>query len=190
MERNYIEDENFDRIDFTKKPFAVADYEGCSFMNCNFSNEDLSSIHFIDCVFSGCNISLVKLYKTLFRDVEFKDCKMLGMPLYDCNNVLLSAGFDNCILNHSSFFKLNLKKMRFNSSTLIEVDFTEADLTSAIIKNCDLLNAKFENTILEKADLRTSFNYSINPELNRIKKAKFSMPAVIGLLDKYDIEIE
>jgi hypothetical protein len=38
--------------------------------------------------------------------------------------------------------------------------------------------------------MRTSFNYSINPELNRIKKAKFSMPAVVGLLDKYDIEIE
>jgi len=37
--------------------------------------------------------------------------------------------------------------------------------------------------------LRTAFNYSLNPELNKIKKAKFSLPAVVGLLDKYDIEI-
>jgi uncharacterized protein YjbI with pentapeptide repeats len=135
-------------------------------------------------------MSLVKLNKTLFRDVQFKDCKMLGLQFYDASITLFSAGFDNCILNHSSFFKMNLKKVHIRNSVLIEADFTETDLTGAVIKNCDLLNAKFENTILEKADLCTSFNYSINPELNRIKKAKFSMPAVVGLLDKYDIEIE
>jgi fluoroquinolone resistance protein len=103
---------------------------------------------------------------------------------------LFSAAFDNCTLNHSSFFKMNLKKMQFKNSTLHEVDFTESDLSNAVFNNCDLLTAKFENTILEKADFCTSFNYSINPEINRIKKAKFSLPAAVGLLDKYDIEIE
>jgi hypothetical protein len=38
--------------------------------------------------------------------------------------------------------------------------------------------------------LRTSYNYSINPEVNRIKKAKFSTTGIAGLLHKYDIEIE
>ncbi len=190
MERNYFEDKTFTKTDFTLEHLPVADYEGCSFINCNLSGIDLNNIHFIDCVFNGCNMSLVKLHQTLFRDVQFKDCKMLGLQFYDANTGLFSAGFDNCILNHSSFFKINLKKIHISNSALIEVDFTETDLTGAVIKNCDLLNAKFENTILEKADLRTSFNYSINPELNRIKKAKFSMPAVVGLLDKYDIEIE
>jgi len=52
------------------------------------------------------------------------------------------------------------------------------------------MRATFENTALEKVDLRTGFNYSINPEINRIKKAKFSLQGVLGLLDKYDIEIE
>jgi fluoroquinolone resistance protein len=85
---------------------------------------------------------------------------------------------------------MNLKKIQFKNSTLHEVDFTETDLSSAVFHNCDLARATFENAILEKADLRTSFNYSIDPELNRIKKAKFSIPAVIGLLDKYDIEVE
>ena len=56
--------------------------------------------------------------------------------------------------------------------------------------NCDFSGAVFENTILEKADLRTAINYSIDPEINRLKKAKFSMPGLIGLLDKYDIELE
>jgi hypothetical protein len=48
----------------------------------------------------------------------------------------------------------------------------------------------FNKSILEKADLRSSFNYSFDPEQNRITKARFSRMGVIGLLDKYRIEIE
>jgi fluoroquinolone resistance protein len=59
-----------------------------------------------------------------------------------------------------------------------------------VFDNCDLSKASFDNTILEKADFRTAFNYSINPESNKIKKAKFSVSGIAGLLDKYDIHIE
>jgi uncharacterized protein YjbI with pentapeptide repeats len=66
----------------------------------------------------------------------------------------------------------------------------ECDLTASVFDNCDFTRAIFENTIIEKTDFRTSFNYSINPEINRIKKAKFSLSGIIGLLAKYDIDIE
>ncbi|OQA01530.1 MAG: hypothetical protein BWY70_00347 [Bacteroidetes bacterium ADurb.Bin408] len=45
-------------------------------------------------------------------------------------------------------------------------------------------------TNLEKADLRTAFNYIIDPELNHIKKARFSLRGISGLLAKYNIDIE
>jgi len=32
-------------------------------------------------------------------------------------------------------------------------------------------------------------NFSIDPEIKRIRKAKFSIADITGLLDKYDIEI-
>jgi uncharacterized protein YjbI with pentapeptide repeats len=70
-----------------------------------------------------------------------------------------------------------------------ELDLTECDLTGSVFDNCDLKGAVFENTIIEKADFRTSFNYSIDPQTNRIKKAKFSLSGIAGLLHKYDIEI-
>ncbi len=73
---------------------------------------------------------------------------------------------------------------------MIEVDFSNCDLSGSVFENCNLLRATFENTILEKADFCTSFNYSLDPEINKIKKAKFSLSGLIGLLDKYDIEIE
>jgi len=50
--------------------------------------------------------------------------------------------------------------------------------------------AIFQKTVLEKADFRSAFNYSIDPDQNRITKARFSRLGVVGLLDKYRIEIE
>jgi fluoroquinolone resistance protein len=100
------------------------------------------------------------------------------------------VNFDNCNLSHSSFYKTKLKKTQFINLKLNEVDFTECDLSSSVFDNCDLTGAIFENAIIEKADFRTSFNYSIDPEKNRIKKARFSLSGIAGLLSKYDIEID
>ena len=71
-----------------------------------------------------------------------------------------------------------------------EVDFSETDLSESVFAQCDLSRSIFSNTNLEKVDFRTSFNYSFDPSINRIKKAKFSSEGVIGLLSKYDIVIE
>lgn len=71
-----------------------------------------------------------------------------------------------------------------------EVDFTESDLNTAKFDNCNLGLSIFKNTILEKADFRTSYNYSIDPESCKIKGAKFARLGLAGLLDKYNLTIE
>ena len=73
---------------------------------------------------------------------------------------------------------------------LSEVDFTECDLSEAKFINCDLTGAKFEQTILEKADFSTAYNFAIDPEINQMKKAKFSSFGLPGLLVKYGLEIK
>jgi len=70
------------------------------------------------------------------------------------------------------------------------VDFSECDLTGAIFDECDLSRATFDRTTLVKVNFRTSYNFSIDPEINLLKKAKFSLTNISGLLDKYDIEID
>lgn len=182
----YKQDEKFERVDSLVK----GEYEGCTFNQCNFNDKDLSDFKFIDCAFNNCNFSLTRLDRIAFRDVKFKDCKMLGMRFDTCNDFGLAFSFEGCQLNHSSFYKLKIKKTIFKNCQLHEVDFTESDLASALFDNCDLNQAVFDRTILERADFRTSFNYSIDPENNRMKKAKFSLAGVAGLLGKYDIDIE
>jgi fluoroquinolone resistance protein len=188
MEQAY--DETFEKIDFKTNPLKKGEYESCSFKNCDLSEADLADIRFMDCHFTGCNLSLAKFQKTFFQDVKFKDCKMLGLRFEHCDPFNLSFGFDNCQLNHSSFYRLKLKKILFKNCQLQECDFTDTDLSNAVLDDCDLAKSTFENTILEKGDLRTAYNYTIDPELNRVKKARFSLQGVPGLLTRYDIEIE
>ena len=133
---------------------------------------------------------MVKLGNTVFNNVKFKNSKMLGLHFEDCNQFLLTVSFEDCNLNLSSFYKVNLKRTVFRNTSLNEVDFTESDLSNASFDNCNLLLATFVNAVLEKADLRTAFNYSIDPEINKIKKARFSTNGIAGLLNKYDIVID
>ena len=63
-------------------------------------------------------------------------------------------------------------------------------MRGAIFDKCDMAKAKFEKTNLEKADFRTAINFTIDPEKNRLKKARFSSAGLPGLLYKYDIEID
>ena len=184
------EDKTFERIDFTKTHLVRGEYDNCVFKNCNFYSTDLSSFTFNECEFKGCDFSLSVMKGTILNDARFIDCKLLGLHFENCNGIVLSVNFANCILKLSSFYKLKLKKTRFKSCNLQDADFTETDLSGSTFENCDLQRAIFVNTNLEKVDFRSSFSYSFDPEKNRIKKARFSRTEVIGLLDKYDIEIE
>jgi len=186
----YIEEKSFNKINFQTAQLQIGEYDNCVFNNCDFSNADLSEILFSDCEFIECNLSLTKLINTAFRDIKFNACKILGLHFENCNEFGLSFLFDSCLLNNSSFFEINIKKTIFKNSQLQELDFTGCNLTGSSFLNCDLTGSIFNNSILEKVDFRTSSSYSIDPENNRIRKAKFSLQDITGLLDKHDIVIE
>ena len=185
-----IENKQFSKINYTQQKLESNAFEHCEFTDCDFSSTDLSDYSFTECSFKNCNLSMAILKNTAFKDVKFKNCKLMGLIFFDCNKFLLTLNFENCNLSYAIFYKLKLKKTTFKGCLLQEVDFTETDLSNSIFDNCDFVNAQFDFTNLEKSDLRTSFNYFINPERNRIKKAKFSLHGISGLLTKYDIVIE
>lgn len=93
-------------------------------------------------------------------------------------------------LTNLPFYKIKLEQTTFKNSKLHEIIYSECNLKNSIFDGCDLFRTTFEHSILEGADFRTSFNYSINPDNNRIKKALFSRDGVVGLLDQYDIIVE
>lgn len=181
----YHIDRQFDGLN----TLSCAEYEQCVFNECDLSECDLSAFKFVDSIFQHCNLSLTKIQNTAFRNVKFKHCKMLGLQFEDCASFGLAFSFEDCQLNHASFFKVKMPKTVFRDTPMIGVDFTGADLSGAVLANCNLSEAIFDLTNLEGADLYSAYNFSINPENNSVKMAKFSLFSLSGLLDKYEIEI-
>ena len=64
------------------------------------------------------------------------------------------------------------------------------DLTAVVFENCDLYRAEFDKAIANKANFKTSRNYTIDPTKTKIKKAVFSLQEVKGLLHKHQIIVE
>jgi uncharacterized protein YjbI with pentapeptide repeats len=63
------------------------------------------------------------------------------------------------------------------------------DLTEVLFENCDLYRSEFAKAIANKANFKTSFNYTIDPKTTKLKKAVFALEGLKGLLYKHDIEV-
>jgi uncharacterized protein YjbI with pentapeptide repeats len=189
MEYQYQLEKTFTKLDFAETPISKGEYEKCVFKNCNFFKGNLAEFVFIDCEFISCDLSMIEVSSTTFNNAQFFDCKILGVHFEQCNDFGFSVKFENCILNHSSFFGIKMNKTIFTSCNMEEVDFTESDLSNSVFTECDLERTVFNRTNLTKTDLSTSYNFSIDPENNKIKRAKFSVNNLSGLLNKYEIVI-
>jgi fluoroquinolone resistance protein len=190
MKETIEEKGTFREIDYSDKILSNREFDACEFVNCNFTKCDLSNTDFVDCKFESCNFSMAKFNNTGLKEVSFKECKLLGIDFSRCNDFLLSFKFDKCYLDYSSFHGKRIRKIIFKDCIIKEADFSDADLTASGFINCDLARTVFQHTVLEKVDFRTSFNYSIDLEMNRMKGAKFSSTGIIGLLDKYQILVD
>lgn len=183
-----------EKISFEKENYVEQKLEGffedCEFTECDFTDAQIENSGFTNCKFFHCNFSNAKLIKTSLTDCHFLHCKMMGISFDLCENFFYTLQVKDSTLDYASLYNLKLRLSKFTNCSFRESDLTRTDFTSAIFNHCDFTAAHFEQTNLEKADLHTSRNYLIDPEKNKIKKARFSMHQVLGLLYKYDIIIE
>ncbi|MBS1583626.1 MAG: pentapeptide repeat-containing protein [Bacteroidetes bacterium] len=185
----HIDEELFERKDFTAEPLPKGEYTQCTFRQCTFVKADLIGVAFVECTFEGCDLSLARIRGTAFRQVAFTDCKLLGLSFDQANPFLFAIMPERCILDSCSFQGLDLKGARFRNCRLHGTDLSQADLSGATFDDCDLLDAVFGGTDLTRADLRSAHGYLIDPERNRLKGARFSTSGVGGLLARYGIEL-
>ncbi|HZL09559.1 MAG TPA: pentapeptide repeat-containing protein [Prolixibacteraceae bacterium] len=190
MIEKWNDDQVYTNINYSAQKLIQTEFDKCKFENCDFSDADLSESDFVSCRFENCNFSNARLSGTGMKDVHFIECKLIGMSFAACSDFLFSVNFQKCVLDYAVFAEKKMKKTKFVDCSLKEVDFSGTDLSLSDFHHCDLLQTVFHRTNLEKADFRTAKNYSMDPEANRIKKAKFSYTGIIGLLGKYKIELE
>ena len=190
MPSNYITGvEITDKI-FAEGEIMYRDFERCTFVNCDLSKCNYLGTAFIDSDFINCNFTEAKVNYVSFRDVQFTDCNFTGVNFSMCDPLLFRFSFKDCILDYAKFYTLKLKGIFFNNCSMVAVDFMKTDLTEAVFTDCNLHQSVFIDTIANKTDFTTSYNFTIDPERNKLKKAKFSLEGLKGLLTKYDIVVK
>ena len=83
-----------------------------------------------------------------------------------------------------------LPKLELTECIAREVDFSGANLTKAAFTRADFLDSRFVDTNLSGADFSHASNYAINPTVNRLKKAIFTLPEAMSLLAAFDIVLK
>jgi uncharacterized protein YjbI with pentapeptide repeats len=190
MSEVYIADETFTSANLPEEFPQKAIYDACVFEHINLSGAELSGFQLIDCQFISVNLAGAKLAGTGIRNTRFVDCKMTGIHFDDCHPLFFDPIFERCMLDLSSFYKRKLADKSLVGCSLKEVDFTEADLSGVDFSGADLLDAIFDQTRLVGADFRDAKDIQIDPEKNFLKKARFRIDALAGLLGKYELFIE
>lgn len=174
---------------FSKKSLEGHVFDSCSFKSCDFSESLLRNAQFCACSFENCNLSLPKLEGCRFQDVRFVGCKIVGAEFFKCEKTFFSPTFKDCVLYYCNFSGLAMKKTYFNGSKLNECHFTNTNLNSADFDRVDLSGTIFHDCDLSMANFTTAVSYDIDPQTNKVKKAKFSLPEAIGLLRGFDVTI-
>ncbi|WP_420146717.1 pentapeptide repeat-containing protein [Spirosoma sp.] len=185
--------EYYDQI-FTQSENIIAtwtnqEFEQCTFRKLDFSGTALTSSNFINCRFEDCNLTRAELKNTKLYDVSFVNCKLAHVDFSHCNAFGFHADFEECQLDYTIFLNRKLRKAHFIDCSIKEAQFLKCDLTGTVFKNCNLELAKFEDANLTQVDFATSYNLEIDPEMNKLKKARFSLHSLPGLLTKYDLVI-
>jgi fluoroquinolone resistance protein len=183
----YYPNQVFEKSTFPAKGTKETQFQDCTFKNCDFTSFNFAGCDFANSTFENCNLSMVKFGAIGLDKVHFMDCKLVGADFSNVKDFLFNVDFTNCIMDYVAFMKKKNRKAKFINCSLKGADFSEADCSESIFERCDLSAAVFMQTVLNGANLTSSFNFTIDPERNQLRKAKFSADGLAGLLTSYGI---
>lgn len=190
MTSDYLLNEEHSNQVFDTLAIRYKEFESCTFKNCDFTACDFTGVVFVECTFYDCNFKDTKINYVSLRDVQFVGCNFTAVNFAMTDQVIYNFNFTDCLLDYAQFYALKLKKMQFINCSMVAVDFMRSDLSEVLFDNCNLRRAVFIDTVLQKADFYTSYDFIIDPEKNKVKKAIFSTEGLKGLVAKYDLVIK
>lgn len=165
------------------------EYENIKYDCENFTGKNFDNAVFTDCVFNDCKLSANSLVNTRFQGVSFKNCKIEGFNCSRLNRLCVDISFELCDIISSNFSDLKIKRIKFIKCRIKDTDFIYSELKKADFTGSDLAGSVFHNCDLREAVFEQAVNYNLDPSVNKISKAVFSLPEAVNLLAYLDIKI-
>ncbi|GAB1483233.1 hypothetical protein MASR2M78_20490 [Treponema sp.] len=92
---------------------------------------------------------------------------------------MLLCNFSDLHMKKNKIINSVIEECFFQSTFLVEANFSGSTFSDTLFHNCDL----------QKANFLDARGYNIDPVVNKVRKAKFSVPEVLNLLNGFGIEI-
>jgi uncharacterized protein YjbI with pentapeptide repeats len=190
LEVDYHENEAIQGLNLSNGDLSGREFYRCAFAACNLTEADLSRSVFEDCVFRESNLSNPLIAGSRLLNVEFLDCKIVGLNFYHCDQLLFECGFSKTHLQNCNFSDLKMKRASFIGCRIDECDFENAFLVEARFDDSVFRQTLFHGCDLTGASFLEAKGYGIDPRNNIVKKATFSVPDVLALVECFGVEIK
>ena len=165
MNRLYVYGGPLSEYDFSNHDLRELNI-GCyteKYINCDFSNSDMTGMDMRDISFVGCNFTNAKLDNVNFTNTRLESCifenaNMIGVEL-------IKADIDG-----TSFDNANLSSANLSTATLVNSTFVDADLSDSKFSNTVVRSTLFTDSDVSRVDF--TFTMLNGYSLSNLKEAK------------------
>ncbi len=185
-------DEQFDGLAAGERALHDAIVLGCTFTNCDLTEQSFKRTHLVDCRFEGCELSMVDLTDAVLQTVELDTCRLTGVNFAAVSRlpIIPEAKLTDCDLSFATFRDMDLTMWSFVGCRLTEAEFVRCELKGVSFAGADLTRCTFQRNDLAGADLRGARGYVISPLDNNLRGMKVSLPEALGLLAAVGVAVE
>jgi len=185
--------QEFKGLAIAKGQIEQKEFNACTFIKCSFPETAFINCRFTDCTFQKCDLRMISLTGCSFKNTRFEESQVIGVNWTETawarSKTVFTKPVDfvGCVISHSTFLGLNLKKVALTKCIAHNVSFESANLSQTNCTSTDFKDSRFLHTDLTEADFTGATHYAIAANLNTLKKTKFSLPEAMSLLYSLDI---
>ena len=165
MNRLYIYGGPLSGYDFSNHDLRELNI-GCyteKYINCDFSNSDMTYMDMRDISFVGCNFTNAKLDSANFTNTRLESCSFENASMIGVE--LIKADIDG-----TSFDNAKLSSANLSNATLVNSTFVDADLSDSKFSNTVVRSTLFTDSDVSRVDF--TFTMLNGYSLSNLKEAK------------------
>lgn len=164
------------------------EFNGCYFINVDFSKYPLKNISLIDCIFEKCNLSGSDFSDIGIHRVRFDRCNMVGGDFISSSLVDVSILDSKC--NYINFSDSKLKHFEIEASIIKEGRFVSSNFDDISFKDNDFEATEFLNTKLKGIDFSSCNINDIGVSPNDIRGVIVNDEQALMLISLFGIIIK
>jgi uncharacterized protein YjbI with pentapeptide repeats len=126
--------------------------EQCRLIRVDLSGASLSRVLMADISVEGGSWANVRTEELRFNRVAFKGVRMTGASLASAS--LEDVSFADCRIDLAFFASARLKRVRFRGCQMDEADFFGSKLDSVVFDGCSLIRGRWTDAVVTRAEMR------------------------------------